>query len=305
MTTLNDFLDPEDRSLPGIHFIDMSQVCLATASANFVDQTINEDFMRHLILSTIKFNVLKHKRDYPITVCAFDNKVGGYWRRRYGYYYKKNRAKLRSKSNFDWEGYFNAMNTVLPEFIENMPYISLYLQGIEADDIIAVLTKRAALEGRPIRITSSDGDYTQLHKYPGVKQWSPMHKKFVTPKTGQAQLDLMTKLLKGDKKDGVAGIKSRSDYIITKLDGERAPSITTDFIMQCLEADDPRTLMTEAEAKRFDENQIMINFDFIPDDISNTIIEAYDNHVVPARGKMYPYFVKNRLVKLLPNINDF
>ncbi|MGZ7230684.1 hypothetical protein ACXWOM_09495, partial [Streptococcus pyogenes] len=93
------------------------------------------------------------------------------------YYYKKNRADGREESEWDWEGYFEGIRTVIEEFEKYMPYHMMNIDKMEADDHIAVLTKKLSLEGNKVLIVSSDGDFTQLHKYPNVTQWSPMQKK--------------------------------------------------------------------------------------------------------------------------------
>lgn len=305
MSDLSSMFDDEEETLPGIMFFDMSQISMATAFVEFQNSPVTTDLLRHLVLNSIKFNLKKFKEEYPIVVLCFDNADGEYWRRDYGYYYKKNRKKAREESTFDWEGFFTGMKEVTKEISENMPYITLNIPRVEADDTIGVLTKRLSIKGHKILIVSSDGDYYQLHKYPGVKQWAPTLKKFVDKKKDGTPTEfLMTKLLKGDKKDGVACVKVRSDYILTKLDGERAPNITKKLIEGCLD-DGPEKHLNESEMARYKENQIMIDMDFIPEEIQKRIIEEYDNFKVPGRNKIYPYFVSKKLVKLSRELNQF
>ena len=65
------------------------------------------------------------------------------------------------------------------EDLELLSYkdITYYILEEEGKMNTADLFKKFSLEGHKILIISSDGDFTQLHKYPNVKQWSPMHKK--------------------------------------------------------------------------------------------------------------------------------
>lgn len=306
MSNLNDFFAPEDKVVPGVILIDMSQISLATTMHTFEEgQKLTTPMVRHLILSTLKFNVMKFKNEYPEIIVCLDNAKNGYWRRDYAYYYKLNRKQGREESKWDWDGYFEGMHTVMGEFKVNMPYPVIDIDKAEADDAIAVLTKKFALEGRPVLIVSSDGDFVQLHKYKGVKQWSPMQKKFVKPKSGSVAVDLMTKLVKGDKKDNVASIKVRSDFWYTHVEGERTPPTKTSFILDMVDAEDPMSLLSESEKVRFIENQKLIDFDFIDEKISASILECYNNYQKPPRKKIYPYFVKSGLSKLLQNVNDF
>lgn len=293
----------------GVNIIDASQLIMATISANYAKKGdadfLTEDFLRHLILDTIRSNVSKNIIKYPEAIIAFDNSADGYWRRDIAWYYKKNRAKGREESPIDWDTVFPWINKIVDEMCTYYPRKTIRLAKTEADDIIAVLTKHFASQGREVLISSGDSDFTQLHKYKGVKQWSPPLKKWVKPKYGSAHADLMVKLIKGDKKDGVAPIKCRSDYIITKVEGERAPSVSQKWLDELTNAVDAKELLSGELLARYEENQKLLDFDFIPDYISQPILDAYHNNNIPARGRLYSYFVKNRLAKLLPSINSF
>ena len=70
-------------------------------------------------------------------------------------------------------------------------------------------------------------------------------------------------------------------------------------------AEDPKSLMTEEEARRFDENRELIDFDHIPDNIQNMILESWEKSKPAPRGKIYNYFVTNALVKMLQKIGEF
>lgn len=299
---LSKFFDEEDQeSVTGYMFFDMSQIALASAFQEFPNTKVDINLLRHIVLNSIKFNLNKFKNDYPNVVLCYDNANGGYWRRDYGYYYKKTRAAAREESSFDWEGYFDAINQIKNEIAENMPYYTMDIERIEADDIIGTLVPRLA--NNKILIISSDKDYVQLHIYKNVKQWAANSKKFVTSKISPEEF-LMTKLLKGDRKDSVAGVKCRSDYWYTRIDGERAPGVSSSLIKKCLDSS-PENHLTEAEFKRYKENQIMIDMKFIPDNIKQIINNKFDNFVVPGRNKIYQYFVSKQLTQLARTINNF
>lgn len=304
---LNFLMADEDQIKPGVLLVDLSQIVHATVTATFKEgDKIDVSMMRHLILSTLKHNVLKFRKDgYEEVVICVDNAMPSYWRREVAYFYKKNRAKAREESDWDWDGYFEGLRTVIEEFKKNMPYVIMDIPKAEADDSIAVLTKKLTLEGHKVMIISSDGDFTQLHKFPNVSQYSPMMKKLVKAKSGSPALDLMTKLIKGDKKDNVASINVRSDFWYTRVDGERTPSTKTKFIEECLDASDISELLSETQYQRFKENQVMIDFEFIRQDIKDAILDLYNNYKKPGKGKIYPYFVKSGLSKLIKDVGDF
>lgn len=305
--SLNFLMSDGDQIKPGVLLVDLSQIASATMMHTVKEgEKITTSFMRHLILSTLKHNVLKFRKDgYEDVIICVDNAMPSYWRREEAYYYKKNRAKGREESSWDWEGYFLGLRTVIDEFKKYMPYTIIDVPKAEADDGIAVLTQKLSLEGRKIMIISSDGDFTQLHKYPNVSQYSPMQKKLVKSKTGSPALDLMTKVIKGDGKDNVASIKVRSDFLYTKIEGERMPPIKAKFVEECLDSDDITKLLSESEYKRFLENRLLIDFDYIREDIKNAILDLYNNYKVPGKNKIYSYFVKSGLSKLMKDIGQF
>lgn len=292
---------------PDVMLVDMSQLMIACISKTFkpTDQ-IDLGMVRHLILDTLRANVVKFRKDYPEVVLAFDSAKGGlgYWRRDISYYYKKNRKKARDESGFDWEKIFGYIEQVIAEIRLQMPFKSIRVDRVEADDIIAVLVKRLSFEGRKTLILSGDGDYAQLHKFAGVKQYAPTKKEFVKCKV-DPHMDLMVKLIKGDKGDCIASIKCRSDYYYTQLEGERAPAITQKWIAELTSVDDPRTLMTEEQKARFDENKKLVDFDCIPDTIQQQIVEAYQVAKPAGRATMYNYFMMSGLNKLMNKLQDF
>ncbi|ADI96478.1 RNaseH ribonuclease [Acinetobacter phage Ac42] len=311
MTDLSFLMQEDDIPKPGYCIFDFSQIALATSQHYFAsgEEKVTLDNVRHLILASLKFNVIKARSEgYEKIILALDNAKNGYWRRDEAYYYKLNRAKAREESTFDWEAYFNALHQVISEFKEFMPYQVIDVDKGEADDIIGVLTKYLSLKGHKVRIVSSDGDFPQLQKYPNVTQWSPMQKKFVKPKTGSPELDCMVKIIKGDRKDCVASIKVRSDFYHTMVEGERTPPTRMDFIESILDAgsDEERAkLMTEEQYKRFLENRVLIDFDYIREDIKDEIFNQFTNNTPAPRGKMYKYFVKNGLVKFIKDLDKF
>lgn len=310
-----DFLLPEeDRTKEGVILMDFSQIIMAAAFTEFGENAkfpkVTTPMLRHLVLNSMKKNIKDfRKQGYTKMIVCVDNSTSGYWRRDYSHYYKKNRKLDREESQFDWEGLFTALHTIVDELGTNMPYIVMNKDKVEADDHIAVLTRILTGLGHPVVIVSSDGDFTQLHKYPGVKQWSPMHKKWVKTKSGDSLMDCVTKVVKGDKKDNVSSIKVRGDFWLTKVEGERTPATKAAELeaiaMNYYDHDVLKTLMSEEQYKRFCENQILIDMDFIDADIVASIEEMYNNYKIPAKSKVYPYFVKSGLSKLTAHVADF
>ncbi|WKC55095.1 ribonuclease H [Klebsiella phage R6_1] len=298
---MQDEGEPDDTMI-----IDISNISIATLMNNFKPKeqaSITIEMIRHLVLDTLRFNVVKFKGEYPEIVIAFDDR--NYWRRQKAWYYKKRRQIEHEESEWDWDRLNNFLNPVFEEIRQNMPYLGLKVEFAEADDIIAVVTKKAVGEGRRVLVVSADSDFTQLQKYNGVRQWSPTQKKWVTPKYGSPRNDLRYKNIKGDKKDSIACIKIRNDYIVTKVEGERAPAVKSSELEAWLEADDPTTLMTPEWAARYKENEELRDFEFIPKDIENSIIEAYNTPKSGSKAKMERYFMDNKLSRMFEKLSDF
>ena len=298
---MQDEGEPDDTMV-----IDISNISIATLMNNFKPKeqaSITIEMIRHLVLDTLRFNVVKFKGEYPEIVIAFDDR--NYWRRQKAWYYKKRRQIEHEESEWDWDRLNNFLNPVFEEIRQNMPYLGLKVEFAEADDIIAVVTKKAVGEGRRVLVVSADSDFTQLQKYNGVRQWSPTQKKWVTPKYGSPRNDLRYKNIKGDKKDSIACIKIRNDYNVTKVEGERAPAVKSSELEAWLEADDPTTLMTPEWAARYKENEELRDFEFIPKDIENSIIEAYNTPKSGSKAKMERYFMDNKLSRMFEKLSDF
>lgn len=269
-------------------------------------QEMSLPFVRFLILNTIAKNVKTFKQEYPNIVLCFDNAEGGYWRRQRVPYYKQNRKEDRAESTFPFECYFRHLAVVKQELKDVFPYIILDIPSAEADDCIAVSVKHLSLSGKKTLIISADGDFKQLQVYDNVKQWSPTQKKEIKVTKHEAQIEKMTKILKGDRKDNVSPMRVRSNYWHTRVEGERAPSIRKQFIEECVDAgDNVLDLLTEEEKPRFIENRLLIDFEYIDQEICDKIIETLENYKRNNRSKIQQYFMKTGNSNLLTRMGDF
>ncbi|QPI18004.1 ribonuclease [Pectobacterium phage POP12] len=309
MFNLNALMQDDKKEDEDVCVMDISNLAFATLFANYSvkeQNEINQNTIRHIILDTVRANVMKFKNNYPDIVLALDDNK--YWRRNVAPYYKQKRRMEKAASDWDWDRLNSFIFPVYEELRQNLPYKVIRADFAEGDDIMGVITKNAVAEGKLVMVVSSDSDEVQLQKYSGVKQWSPTQKKLVTPKYGSPINDLRMKIIKGDAKDSIACIKMRSDYIISKVDGERAPQIRSTELEEWLDAVDPVSLIEKVNpewAKRYKENEILRDFDFIPVDIQENIMIQYKQPNIGNKSKMSAYFIKNGLVRLYEKINDF
>jgi hypothetical protein len=290
----------------GVNLIDFSQIVLSTVMGTYKpNDLLTVDLIRHIILNTLRANIYKNKLKYPQVVICVDNNVGGYWRKQKAWYYKFKRKQGRDDTGYDYKSIFESMAIVVQELKDNSPYYILDIESVEADDHIGVISNYCVEQNIPVLITSSDGDFTQLH-CKLVKQFSPMQKKFVHFKHGSGEKDIRFKCIKGDKKDGIAPMKCDADHY-THSDGRRAPSVRAaelESIMNAKSAD-LHKVMSEENFKRFNENRELIDFKFIPEEICDNILTQYKNSKPAPRKKLFTYFASKKLDKLIDKINDF
>lgn len=291
--------------------IDYSGIAMAGAIAmhKTIKDSSKEDainIIRHVILSGILAYKRKYSKEYGKIVIACDGP--SYWRREVFKEYKGNRKKDRDNNSIlDWSLIFEALALVRQELIDYFPYNVIHLDRCEADDIIACLTKEYRTElgkQEPIMIISSDVDMNQLQKYNEVSQYSPMTKKLIKVNRKQINEYLINTFVKGQKKDGIPSYKQSDDALI-KEDKERAPAVSAKTLQKFMELGiDACT--NDLEKARYQRNQKMMDFDMIPDDIYNLIINTYENQIIKFdRMKLMNFLIKKRCRQLLDNIQDF
>lgn len=300
--SLDGFLELDNDKLTGLLIVDFSQIVISTIQATFRPQEeLSVDLIRHVVLNSIRSNILRYRREYPDIVLATDR--GPYWRKRIASYYKGNRSKQRDESGWDWKVIFDAMNVVRQELIETFPYHTIEIAGVEADDIAGVLVHRYAHLYHRILLLSSDGDWAQLLKFRNVKQFSPLLKKPVEPKQGSAHLHLLEKVIRGDRKDAIANIKSVSDHVVN-LVGVRQKSITQkelDIWMNNPVEDWAEDQFTK---DRYYENLKLLDLSLIPDDIADLIVAEFEKPIASGGG-IYKYLIKHKMKELLGKADEF
>jgi len=287
--------------------IDYSQVSLANILSfkkelMSGDEKQATDLIRHATLSTLKSYKKKYGKDYGDIVVCCDGR--NYWRRAYFEHYKASRKKNREASDLDWKMIFDTLGKIREEIKETFPYKVLHLDQCEADDIIAVLAKQTQEFGfsEDVMIVSSDKDFKQLHKFKNVKQYSPLLRKMVTAKQSEIHGNMVEHIVKGDSGDGIPNILSKDDCFVT---GTRQTPVSakrlTEFMERGVDA-----CRNDDEKRNWDRNQVLVNFERIPEDIQKTILDDYLNSK-PKGDKMaiMNYLIANRCRLLLDEIEEF
>lgn len=273
--------------------IDFTQTIIAglMAQLKMNDGEVSEDLLRHMIINSVRNYQKRYAPEYGEIVLCTD--AANPWRRDFFPLYKAGRKKAREASDMDWGLLFDTLQKVKDEIKENFPYRYMYVENCEADDIIAVLTKKAT---EPVLIVSGDKDFQQLHKYDYVKQWSPNLNRMI--ECEDPDMFLKEHILRGDKSDGVPNILSNDDVFDLGIRQTplRKPMLNS-YLRMTIEKDDKYY-------RNYLRNQTLIDLEFIPEDIENRILEEFDKTTV-VKGKVFDYLRTHRLNELLNHVEDF
>ena len=256
---------------------------------------VDEDLLRHLVLSTIKTFRTKFHGEYGEMVICTDSSRN--WRREIFPQYKANRKAKRKDDHTNWQHLFDCLNTIRDEIRDNFPYKVLHIDTAEADDIIGVLVKKYTEE--PTLILSSDKDFIQLQKYAHVTQYSPMQKKYVK---GDPKFSLYEKIIKGDSGDGVPNILSPDIVFVTE---EMRQKPLTKKKLDAWYGVDPKDYCNEDMLRNWHRNSAMVDLDQIPSSICINILNDFEKQSFGDRSKLLSYFIKHRLKDLTENIQEF
>lgn len=258
---------------------------------------LDESLIRHMCLNTIRAQVKQFKSKYSNVIIACDNKR--YWRKEFFPFYKSHRRSDREASGLDWSSIFDILNRIRDELKTNLPYKVIDVEGAEADDVIAVLTARLAPHS-PVLILSSDKDFGQLQKYPNVTQYSPTLKKFI--KIDNPNKFIREHIIRGDRGDGIPNFLSSDNCFAI---GERQKSISSKKLSEWLDQDISTFCKTDDMLRGYKRNQKLIDFDYIPNEVCERIVNAFDDYKPASKQKMMNYFIEKRLKVMLESISDF
>lgn len=279
--------------------IDLNQTLIAGIMVQIGSKgsvKLDESLIRHIALNILRGHVKRFKEKYgEIILCADSRR---YWRKECFPFYKAHRSKAKAKSNIDWEIIYKVMNSLKADMAEYFPYKMIEVDGAEADDIIGVLSPYIRND---VMIVSTDSDFLQLQKYKGVQQYNPITGKMM--KSADPMKDLKAKLIRGDKGDGIPNFLSGSDFFVLGL---RQKPISEKKFAEFMSMEINEHTVTADQYARWMRNKTLIDFGYIPKDISNNILEAYNTPQKPfSRMKMFNYFIENNLKELMNVIEDF
>ena len=260
---------------------------------------VEENVLSHTILNSVRIFRNQFTKDYGEMVICCDDKNN--WRKEVFPEYKANRRKNRENDITDWKTLFELLHEMREDLTKYFPYKVMHVDSAEADDIIGVLVaeRQNRFPSPPTLILSSDKDFIQLQKYQGVRQWSPLQKKFIV---GDPAESLYDKTIRGDTGDGVPNILSSDDTLITE--GKRQTPVTKKK-MELWRGKKPEEFCNEAMLRNYHRNKTMVDLRETPESIRINIVNQYDNQEAGDRSQLWNYFIDNRLKNLMDVIDEF
>lgn len=279
--------------------IDYNQIALS----NIIVQKLNdENMIRHMILNSIRMYNKKYRDQYGQMVICCDGM--NTWRKQYFPQYKAARKKNRDQqSDTDWPEIFRILNLVRDEIKENLPYKVIHLEGCEADDVIGTLALQTQEFGKdePVKIISSDKDFIQLHRFKNISQFSPMQKKEVTDKN--PHIYRFNHIMKGDKGDGIPNIKSADNVFVESI---RQTPISAKQLQEWLDnSENLKDVLGDELYRNYQRNKTLIDLTEIPENISEMIINTFNNSKKPMQMKALNYLIKKRCNLLIESVEEF
>lgn len=272
--------------------VDMNQIMISNLMVSIKplqNTDINEDLIRHMVISSLRFYEKKFSEEYGELILCYDSKH--YWRKDYFSYYKATRKKDREDSKLDWGAIFDCLNKIRDEIKEYLHYKVIEVYGAEADDIIATLAKHITPD--KVLILSGDKDMGQLQKYPNVQQFNPIQKKFLEQENPKQFLK--EHIVKGDRSDGIPNFLSDDDTFVSSKRQKPISKKNIDKWIEC----DPELFCSSEQLRNYHRNKTLIDFDYIPQNIQNSILEYFEKVKTEKKTIKLNYFVQYRMAKLL------
>lgn len=184
-----------------------------------------------------------------------------YWRKEIYPQYKANRRQFKKDAIIDFDNFEAFYKKFMVDFSSVFTtFRVMQVARCEGDDIIACLTKHLAAENK-ITVVSADRDFNQLLKYPGVVHYDPRARKEIVSLNPRKDLEM--KVILGDMGDFIPGIKRG----VGPKGAEKLIGVDILYTSD--------TMMAEA----YKRNRMIIDFDFIPMDISASVIDRYKEDI--------------------------
>ena len=276
--------------------VDINQIMISNLMVQINGRNateLNEDFVRHMILNSLRGHNKKFRKEYGSMVIACDS--SNVWRKQVFPNYKAGSKANRANSEHDWEFIFDVLAKIKQEIKDFLPYKVVAVEAAEADDIIATLCKRT---NEKVLILSGDKDFIQLHN-DRIRQYNPVLNKFVG-KDENPIIYIREHILKGDRSDGIPNVLSDDNVFI---EGRRQTPLSKKKIEGWINEVLPT--FTEEQEKNYIRNRQLIDLNYVPEWLEQNINREFNDVKVATRDKILGYFINKKLKTLIESIDEF
>jgi len=265
---------------------------------------------RYNCINSIMATLWKIK-DVTEVIVAVDDK--NQWRKSYYSRYKESRKKKKKKSEHDWNLIYTHINSLAADLKHSFPFKLLKVRSAEADDIIAVLSRK--MKNDTI-IVARDEDYFQLFaKRDNIMVLDPLAQVLHTSDSIPDVKDFILGLIfMGQKKDDIPNIYTPNDWGLTEsTDGKRRPGFgpkkwesIKDDLRGFIEAGYINKAYGRVDlSKNLKRNRVLVDFDKIPSTIVQRIVDCYNSRSnLPPSENTYLYFEKHNMRSFLDRIHQ-
>ena len=203
----------------------------------------------------------------------------------------KNRKQERETSKYDWDLVFSVLNKIRDEIRRYLPYYVIQVQGAEADDVIAALSRKHHLDDK-ILILSADKDFIQLQRYQSVKQYDPIRNRWIVNENPVQYLQ--EHIIRGDRSDGIPNILTCDDAIVNN----KAQKKMSKEKISALASMKPEDFTNYIRLRNWKRNSELIDFSKIPSNIVDNIVMTFNKYRVNPNVNIQ-YFIDNNIQDLI------
>jgi 5'-3' exonuclease len=278
VSTLSKFMEMEENKT--VLLVDFYNLVYRTLHVAFyqVPEDTEFQYWKYLMINSLFASLKQFKPNKVIFAIDMYNS----WRKKIYKEYKANRKEQRDKSKIDYKKFYEVLDDFILNYKKHFSNIYfLRINEAEGDDVIATICKSKFEDYKKI-IISGDEDFIQLLQYKNVKIFNPNKKDFTTVLNPKIQLEL--KILTGDKSDNISAVKPKCGI----KTAEKILNSGLDVFLQ-----------DEVINDKYKINRQLIDFEYIPSDISKRICEDFDNYELkkPNAMKILMWFGQNKINK--------
>jgi len=264
---------------------------------------------RYNCINSIMTTLWKIK-DVTEVVVAVDDK--NQWRKAYYSRYKESRSSKKKTSDHNWDDIYKHMNILAADLKHHFPFKLLKVKSAEADDIIAVLSRKMSNDSI---IIARDEDYFQLFaRRKNLRIYDPIKQVLYSPDDIPDVKDFLLELIfSGQKKDDIPNIYTPNDWGLTEsTQGKRRPGFgpkkweeVRQDIKGFMDAGYTNKIYGKVNlSENLKRNRILVDFDKIPQTLVQRIVDCYNNsYNFPPSENIYLFFEKNNMHTFLENIH--